>query len=453
MKTFEDLRERITGGGEEGTKFVKGLDRKLLRASRRGEAGENEDGGEPKGDTVVDEEAELDELERKEVAPAPKSATVKKGEMAPPPAPSESKAPKRSRDEIMAELRAQRKAAASAQATKKSELGARFKKFGATGSTDKRPYPRIERDDKGREVLITMDASGKIKRKVRKAPEPSGKKGEDGTSHGLPMPDRDAKPLGMEVPEDLRNGAADEGEEDDDIFQGVGDAYDPLKDEALESDGTTSSSDSDEPKTKPAPPQPRTASPSKEQEHELSTQPDKPNERSHNYFNTPTTESTDTASSNNKPAFSDPTILATLKRAAALRQTSAANNRTRGSESGSGSGSDDDSALPARPDGGSSAKTGSTAEERIRARMADDRDWEDMDMEFGGSRLGDGEEEGGGKVKLSEWKGVGAGEDAGAGKGGGKGKGKKEGSRRKKKGDKDNVADLMRVIEGRKGGK
>ncbi|KAI9668393.1 MAG: hypothetical protein M1831_001147 [Alyxoria varia] len=457
QKTFEDLRERITGGGEEGTRFVKGLDRKLLRACRKDEEGGSRgegDGAERKGDTVVEEEAELDELERREVAPVQKSPAVKKGEMAPPPAPSASAGMKRSRNEILAELKAKRQAAASAEATKESELGFRFKKLaGGGGAADKKPYPRIERDDKGREVLLTMDASGKIKRKVRKAPEPARKK-EDLTSHGLPMPDKDAKPLGMEVPDDVRNGAADNEPEDDDddIFQGVGDEYDPLKAEGQEEDESTSSSSEDERKTKHDRPNPSTAAPPEQKpSNEAERKPPSPQPQqasaNHNYFNDTPTEAQDRDKS--KPAFSDPTILATLKRAAALRQTSEANKKN---SSASISESDEDTALPSLKD---KNKTGTTAEERIRARQEADRDYEDMDLDFGGSRLGDEEEFEDGKIKLSEWKGNGGGGGGadGGGKNSGKGKGKKEGSRRKKKGDKDNVADLMKVIESRKGGK
>ena len=59
--------------------------------------------------------------------------------------------------------------------------------------------------------------------------------------HGLLMPDKDAKPLGMEVPDIPK---VEEEEDDIDIFDGVGDEYDPLaglseedSDEAEKEDG------------------------------------------------------------------------------------------------------------------------------------------------------------------------------------------------------------------------
>ena len=83
-----------------------------------------------------------------------------------------------------------------------------------------------------------------------------------------------------------------------------------------------------------------------------------------------------------------------------------------------------------------------------------DRDLDDMDMGFGGSRNDDeGDDEDGVKVKLAEWKGGRAGDDGWEeeGKGGGKGGEKKKRKPKKRKGDASNMGDIMRVIEGRKG--
>ena len=78
-------------------------------------------------------------------------------------------------------------------------------------------------------------------------------------------------------------------------------------------------------------------------------------------------------------------------------------------------------------------------------------------MGFGSSRYDDGEdeEEGGKKTKLSEWKGSVGDDEHGAkdtrtgGKGGGDHE-KRKRKPKKRKGDTNNMADIMRVIEGRK---
>jgi hypothetical protein len=107
----------------------------------------------------------------------------------------------------------------------------------------------------------------------------------------------------------------------------------------------------------------------------------------------------------------DPTILAALKRAAALRQTSPS--------------AEDDSQDP-----DAALRSKRFLEE---ARRRDALDAADMDLGFGGSRNEDGEDE---AAVLLDF------EDRG-------GKKRKRGPK-KKKGDKDSVADVMRVMEGRK---
>ena len=76
-----------------------------------------------------------------------------------------------------------------------------------------------------------------------------------------------------------------------------------------------------------------------------------------------------------------------------------------------------------------------------------------MDMGFGGSRNDDeGDDEEGMKIKLAEWKGGRGGDDGWEeddGKGGGREKRKRK--PKKRKGDTNNMSDIMRVIEGRKG--
>src|SRR5262249_23103914 len=76
---------------------------------------------------------------------------------------------------------------------------------------------------------------------------------------------------------------------------------------------------------------------------------------------------------------------------------------------------------------------------------AQERDAADMDMGFGSSRLEDEEDFGEEKIKLSEW---GADGDDDAGKGSGKGKRKR--GPKKRKGDVNSAADVMKVLERRK---
>ena len=69
---------------------------------------------------------------------------------------------------------------------------------------------------------------------------------------------------------------------------------------------------------------------------------------------------------------------------------------------------------------------------------------------FGGSRFEDEEEGGDSKIRLSEWKGGAAAGDDGWEEDDKKGE-KKKRKPKKRKGDVNNAADIMRVIEGRKG--
>lgn len=485
--TFEQLRDTITGGDIGATHLVKGLDRKLLERVRRREdvLGGAKDG--PATAEKTEAEAAFEELEQKEVAPMQKEETVKKGEMAPPPPPKPVAGVKRSRNDILAEMRASRKAAEEAKAAALPKLGDRFRKIGAK----KNGYPRIEHDDKGREVLITMDEHGRVKRKVRKIEEKAEKAvptdGRERDEKGLLMIDKKAKKLGMDdgvVVPDVPMKAVDE-DEDDDIFAGVGHEYDPLKDE-LEAAGEVSSSEEGEEEGEAAPslnaadttqppplppgpgeeasppaaevspasaaspwsedttppespsavPQSPTAEPSETTDN--ATMP--PSLPKRNYFNTnpststsqpTTTDTTDTTSS---APFKDPTILAALKRASAIA------SRTEGDDAQKKPGAE------------------STAAQRLLAQQRD-RDYEDMDMGFGASRAGDEEdaEEGGTRVKLSEWRGLsGEGDGDGDGKKDGKGKDKggaqRKRGKKKRMGDKNNASDVLKVIEGRKKG-
>lgn len=406
--TFVKLRDEILGGDVESTHLVKGLDWKLLERVKRGEDVLNGDkskreGGEVDGEEEregedVDLDEEFEKLEDREVKVVEKEKAVKKGEMAPP---GLIPGKKRTRDQILAELKAARKAA---QEAKGPSLGARFKKVG-----ERRAESRIERDGKGREVLITVDENGNEKRKVRKVQtEPEPKK-----DNGLLMPDKDAKPLGMEVPEIPK---VDEEEEDMDIFADAGDDYDPLADLGVEDDdsdaeegevgGDTEKKKSEEKKKnsekKPEPgsmaPPPRPAAP-------------------RNYFGD--SKPAEPEESKAPTAFSDPTILAAIKKASTLNPL----------------------AQEAK-----SSEEAAKEERRKRMLQQDDRDAQDLDMGFGSSRFEDEEDFEEKKIRLSEW----GGKDDGEGGGRGEGKAKRKRGPKKRKGDANNAADVMKVIEQRK---
>jgi len=448
-EVFVKLRDTITGGDISATHLVKGLDRQLLQRVRRGEDvlnGKDEvtaEGG-TKDEQGIDADEELDRLEEKEIAPMEREKVVKKGMMAPPPLPVAGV--KRSRNDILAELKASRKAAAEAKAAAQPTLSSKFKKVGTA-----KPSPKIEIDDRGREVLITVDENGNIKRKVRKVVK-------DDPTKQLLMPDKAVKPLGMIVPEAIAPvPTVVNDEEEDDIFEGVGDSYNPLGD--AEEDDTSSDEDNIHEKPKQTQSEQIETTTSATSATSLSphqsttstsppptTQPTKTTSiPKRNYFND--TSAPSTTSETPASHLTDPAFLATLSKAAAIAtRAGAASSET----------SDALAADATKP----------TIAQRLLARQ--DRDFEDMDMGFGGSRFDDADEmdEGGKKVKLSQWKGLqddgdddgeeeggvkkakGRGSGQGRGKGADGGKSNQKG--RKKGGDKNSAADVLRVIEGRK---
>ncbi|KAJ6128580.1 hypothetical protein N7471_009797 [Penicillium samsonianum] len=404
--TFDKLRRDLGVGGDiASTHMVKGLDMDLLKRIRAGEdvsqAAEKPAPLPEKED--VDEEFErmMEEKGLEELAAAPKQQKEKKkGTMAPPPA-----RPK-TRDEILRELRASRAAAAAPAPPPESILGSKFKKL-SDGKPEKKRF--VERDETGRrrEVLLITDAQGNTKRKTRwldkpiEAPVPA--------EGDLMMPDESLKPLGMDVPADIAaRAAAQEEPEDDDIFAGVGDDYNPLA--GLEDE---SSSDEDGEMAESATRKPEKAPMTEEKKPAASeTAPGKPK----NYFTTGTsTTAEEEPVDRSNPLTKDPTILAALKRAAALRQSSP-----------SAEGHADESSETA-------LRHKRFIEEAHRREAMDAAD---MDMGFGGSRNEDGEEEDDGPLLDFD-------DDERGGK-------KRKRGPKKKKGDKDSVTDIMRVVEGRK---
>ncbi|KAE8372580.1 hypothetical protein BDV26DRAFT_90995 [Aspergillus bertholletiae] len=399
--TFDKLRVELGVGGDlNSTHMVKGLDWDLLRRVRAGEDVEKKEKEvveeeEAVGD--VDEEFEkLEEGTGEDLPSAPKEKEKKKGSMAPPPG-------RKSRDEILKQLKASRAAAAAAAAAEEPAaepaLGSKFKRIGDSKVEKKR---WVEQDENGRrkEILQITDAEGKTKRKVRWLDKPG-----ETNAGGLLVPDKDAKPLGMEVPVEVAaKASAPEEDEDDDIFAGVGADYNPLGD--IGSDDSSDSEEEDgEVGEKPA----RTTEAAPKDISEPSGEaPAKPR----NYFSTSTTE--ETAEDRSNPLTKDPTLIAALKRAAALRRDEASAE----DDVGDGEGDVDSETLLRRK---------KFLEE---ARRREQLDAMDMDLGFGSSRVEDDEDE---EVILEER--------------GGK---KRKRGPKKKKGDKDNVSDVMRVLEGRK---
>lgn len=424
--TFEALRDQITAGDIGATHLVKGLDRKLLERIKRGEdvlaeeaqGKDDKEEGTPEAETNAEDE--LAELENTDVAPVQREEIRKKGEMAPPPPPKPVAGVKRSRADILAELKASRKAEAEAKAA--AQLGSKFRKLNS-----KVPEPRIEKDERGREVLITVDENGRVKRKVRKITH------EEEKARYMPAPEASVKPLGMTVPAAPQLAATAE-DDDDDIFEGAGDTYDPLG--AVEDDLLSSDSEGEAMQQHKERDSAKSPAPEVEDEGEILPEdaPSDPDARQRapptapkrNYFNERSPSPETLARDRN---LNDPAILETLRRAAAQAKASEPSTADEASKD---------------------SKATSTAAQRLFQR---DRDLDDMDMGFGDSRFGDDEdEEDGGKIKLSNWKGLAGDDDDGGDGDESKGKGGKERKRgkKKRKGDKNSAADVLGVIEGRK---
>ncbi|KAI8632180.1 hypothetical protein F5Y19DRAFT_353683 [Xylariaceae sp. FL1651] len=407
QETFDTLRSQIAGGDLSSTHLVKGLDFKLLARIRQGEnVFQDGDAQDEEHEPPEDVDNELDRLEKEEVANVTKEKTTKKGQLSTAPLnPSK----KRTRDQILAEMKAARDAA---KAKQESALGTKFKKIGA-----KAPGTRIERDSKGREVMIIVDEDGNEKRKVRKihvASEESVQKARD-----LMMPDPKAKPLGMEVP-DIYKPKAEELEDDDiNIFDDVEDDYNPLavldensdEDEDEDEEGENSK-EGDEPARK-------TRSPDIGKEPEDAMRPPpRPADPSgpRNYFKDSKTAlvSSETLKA---PSMSDPAIQAAFKKAATLKAISKSSE-------------EDDEEARAK------------AERRRKMLENNDRDAEDMDMGFGTSRFEDDADFDETKIKLSEWgrEGEAGSRDKGSGA-------KRKRGPKKRKGDGNNAADVLREME------
>ncbi|KAL6707594.1 hypothetical protein ACN47E_003944 [Coniothyrium glycines] len=421
-ETFEKLVQDITDGDLGTTHLVKGLDRKLLERIRRGEdvAGNKE--GETGDDAAPDVEDAFDELAEADIGPIVREKAEKKGvKITSPPLPVAGV--KRSRNDILKELRRQREEAAAAAAAehekKYPSLGAGFRKVNAIGAS------RIETDEKGREVLIITGADGKEKRKVRK------QKVEE---HPVPEVRHDlddaAKPINMHnLPK-----PKEEESEDDDIFEGVGSNYNPLAN--LDESGDDSE-DEDEGRSDNPPAAASTTPSSKDSvatgtvtENTSAANPADaavvaPAKR--DYFKTAAR-----GSAPEKPeslSSADATVRAALAKVRNLEENSTLLQNL-----------DDPNSEEAR------------LKRRAAQLAASDRDLEDMDLGFGASRFDDAEEmeREGEKVKFSQWKGLGADADDDDAEDGASGAKKRKRGPKKRKGDKNNADDVLKVMEQQK---
>ena len=418
--TFEALRDEIVGGDVKDVHLVKGLDYKLLERVRRGEdvladSGTStlieEESNEEKRQIqpVADVDDELEKIEEKSIQPIIKEHASKKGEMAPP---LPVRGQKRTRDDILRELKTSRLAAAeSAKQAHESALGPRFMKIG-----EKKERLRVEKDERGRVILITVGEDGRVKRKVKKV--------KSDEHSGLLMPDKDVKPLGMQITP-IAPSIVSGDEDGGDIFEDVGVDYNPLGD-VEDEDGDDDSKDSDGngeassiPVPSPVPLEPSKMETSTSVPPTTMPQRQSPLQRKRNYFDD-AEEENDMTDRLGRDPLTDPTVLAALKKASALQPFLTAEL-----------GSEEEAAKVAR---------------RKRMLESQDRDADDIDMEFGNSRFGDAEDGEDGKVKLSVWHGD-RGEDGGRGEGQ---EGKKKRAK-KRKGNVNSAADVLKVIEKRRG--
>ncbi|KAJ4375216.1 hypothetical protein N0V83_002302 [Neocucurbitaria cava] len=426
-ETFEKLVQEITDGHVETTHLVKGLDRKLLERVRRGEdvmgPGEHED-EEHHAEEAPEVEEAFDELAEEHVGPILREKAEKKGETiaSPPPVAGV----KRSRNDILRDLKRQREQAAKDAAAEHEKryptLGPGFRKITAKGETS-----RIETDNKGREVLIVTGPDGKEKRKVRKQ-RPEGQLPSE-IRHDLDDP---TKPINMHnLPQPKK-----EDSEDDDIFEGVGSNYNPLtnfddEDEDSEAEDAQVAASTHEAQDTAINKLPAGVKaplvPSKVTENEATVTP-----RKRDYF---TSTNRDTLSNTTTDISSaDATVRAALAKVRNLDENSTLLHNLSSTD-------------PNDP---------KSKEARLKKRAAElaasDRDMEDMDLGFGASRFDDADEmeREGETVKFSQWKGLGVEGNEDDADDGAKGTKKRKRGSKKKRGDKNNPDDVLKVMERQK---
>ncbi|KAK2736777.1 hypothetical protein FQN57_000549 [Myotisia sp. PD_48] len=405
--TFQQLCNEIGLGGDiTSTHLVKGLDWKLLQKVK---AGEDITASEPSGEIDADDQKEFNEDEFEQIVNEREKAEVigtgaqpkqkKKGNLS---TQLSSGATRLTRDEILKQFKASR----SARTPSAPTLGNKFKKIGV--EPDKKRWIETDASGRRKEILVVTDAEGNVKRKARWLDKPG-----EGTQQLLSV-DKTSKPLGMEIPEDIlakmKDSVPAEDEDDDDIFAGVGDDYNPLADIKDEDDNDSSEDEAE-------------ASKSMDQEQgKDATEPDKPGQldpsssvQRRDYFAATRTKNNDTTQEQPQPDLhplgTDPTILQAIKRAAAIKTSDVPSDEVE-------AGVDKETML----------KHKKFLEEARRHERADAMD---LDLGFGESRFGDDDDEEG------IWPE-------------GEGSSKRKRGPKKRKGDKNNVGDVMRVLEGRK---
>ncbi|KZZ98781.1 RED-lik [Moelleriella libera RCEF 2490] len=405
VQTYEKLRFEIAGGDLESTHLVKGLDFKLLGRIRRGENVYDKAKAETRDEATPDEVDEnvdeaLEALESQEVHAIERAREEKKkGQLS-----TVQTGKKRTRDQILADLKAAR---ATTKAQAEPSLGDRFRKIGTTQKLG----TRVERDRKGREVLIIVDADGHEKRKVRKL-KPGEELQEEPRSE-LHMLDKNAKPLGMEIPDEYKKKREPTPEADVpvDIFDDVGDDYDPL---AGMDDSGSNSEDSFEDLSQLNEDRPK----SKYDESAETPPLVKPAIGPGNYFKNSATKLLSEEAPRSGPSMSDAAIMAAIKKAATLRR------------------------IETEEDEESRKANAEAEEKRNKLLQMAARDDDDLDMGFGTSRFED--EEDFEDQKLSSW-----GRDNDD-EGGSSRRPQRKRGPKKRKGDVNSAADVLRVMEQRK---
>lgn len=377
--TFEKLRDQMGIGGDlESTHLVKGLDFKLLQRVRQGDdlsktQTRKDDALPTNVDDELDSVLDTEILAKAKDKPASKEAVTNgnpEGEVL-------------TRDEILRRLKQSRGATTVPTMNPQPPLNDRFRKVASSDRPNKKKFVEVI-NGRRREVLVITGKDGKTKRKTRWL-DPEGAAN-----------NQNAKPLGMEVPAKYatkqRDTLQEEASDDDDIFQGVGAEYDPLK--GIESDSDEASVKDGDHET--------------EKEHVVKSQP-------RNYFSA--SKDDEPADGQQNPVLQDPAILAALKRAAAIRQE----------------GEKEAFDMDSNPAASQSADVDKHQRFLEKLKQREREDALDMDMGFGESRFGDEDDEDGPIDGEHE-----------------RGGQKRKRGPKKRKGDKDNVADVMSVIEGRK---
>ncbi|KAF4551448.1 putative meiotic chromosome segregation protein [Elsinoe fawcettii] len=432
---FERLREEIAGGDVESTHLVRGLDRKLLERVRRGEDvtdGAKEGNSDEEGG-VKGEDEEFEEVEAREIQTKEREKVEKKGELNRAQAQSGAK---KSRNEILAELKAQRAKEAQERLQSRPDLGDKFRKI-----EERKEKPRTIIDSKGREVIITRDENGKVKKKVRKV-QPD--KLIEEANKSVKFLDEDVvMPKLKEAPP-----APEEEDVMENMFDDVQDDYDPLAGLGEDDDDNSSSNsddDADEGEIdEPEVDVPAVTEKEKSAPQSTTTGEEATTTKPRNYFSSSRKESEGENTAQEVNPFKDPAFLSAVSRAGNMAKFKmqlgdGENGAEQNSEDKQSEDEDEETRLERLEKEARLTKK----REMLMASMG--RDDEDLDMGFGGGRFDEDDGDDDGKIKLSEW---GMDEDD-KGRGVGKGKEKKKRSRGKRRGDKDSAQDVLEVMRRR----